>query len=95
MPNLASIYTRSTKILDEIIPEEIKNSENNAAERQLLNNWKNSKVTQEKVKELETEIVKLMEECLRFAMRGDNTPKILINLIKINTLKEILQSYAI
>lgn len=97
MPNILSIYTNVTKNSLETAKEKPPQSSNedNAAKRQLINHWKNSDITREKVKELEKEIVKLFEESLQFAITNKNTPKILINLIKINTLQEILKSYAI
>ena len=97
MPRLASLYTsltrNSTLINGE--PNIQSNHEDDAAKRQLITHWQNSTITLEHKHKIEDEIIKLFEQSLSLACNNQDTPKVLINLIKINTLKEILNQYAI
>lgn len=97
MPNLAKLYTQLTKNpIESDTPLKEIDPAADAARQQSLSNWKNATITREKVAEYQDEIVKLVKQSVELALsfpQHGNPHKIIQNLIKIDTLTKIVNSY--
>lgn len=95
MPNLASLYTAITKNPESLIPEPAPELQD-AGRQQLLTNWHQSTITQEKILKHENDIAKLFNECVDLAgayPSHQNPHGILQRLNKIAILREIIREY--
>ncbi len=95
MPNLPSLYTKLTRSLREEDKVE-KPVEVDAGREEALAQWRRATITQEKVKEMNDECSRLFNECLHLAKtyhQHEDHQQILNNLIRIDTLNTIIQSY--
>jgi hypothetical protein len=98
MPNLLKVYTDLTKFPSEDekkFMQEV-NPADDAARTQALSNWKHSSITKEKIQKHEMEYAKLVNESIKLAVSyptHKNFEQIVQNLVKANTLIEIITEY--
>jgi hypothetical protein len=102
MSNIASIYTEHTKLPrqeDSPSEEVLRASQVNATLAQQHANWLSSPITKLMVLRHQSEANNLMQEAVELACnKGNSDPavvsRIVNNLVKANTLKEVIESYA-
>lgn len=92
------LYTEVTKLPAEVaeVPQNVAAIQESEARIQVKHQWKESTVTQELVRSLKKEINDLIVTSISLAIsypQTSNHQQIIQNLIKVNTLQELLDIY--
>ena len=93
--NQAKLYSDATSLPDEKAPAV--DTPEQAMHKQLILNWRNDAITRIKVAELEKQITELLEEATQLAVsypQTNNHQQIVQKLVKADTLRKVVDSYA-
>lgn len=96
MSSLPTLYTELTKnpLDDSNDKPPINKPEEDAGHQQARINWLNSSITKEHINKIENQIVELFNDCVEKAVNHNTNQEMIIkNLVKINTLRKVLETY--